>query len=190
VLACEEIDGEGNFAISVEVPAGAVEMVGVGVGEGDAFPAEALALPAKAVGVDGENVVKAGEEDEAGGGCGEGLGDGAEGKMDAVLGGKRIDEIGVASGNGEEAIRVRAGKDAGGEREAAEAEGAGGEEVGGGFGFYVEQKSAAAHGILFAGYVLRVDVLARGSDERRCGEDARGPGLREGLGTHAKCSHP
>ena len=32
VMAVGEVDGEGDVAIGVEVPAGAVEMVGVGVG--------------------------------------------------------------------------------------------------------------------------------------------------------------
>ena len=166
MLAGDEVDGEGDFAVGVEVPAGAVEVVGVGVGEGDAFPAETRALPAKAVGVDGENVVKAGEEDDAGGRCGKDLGDGAEGKVDAVLGGERVDDVSVAAGEGEEVVGVRAGEDAGGEREVAEAESAGGEKVRAGRGFYVEQKSAAVHGVFFAGDVLRVDELARGRDER------------------------
>jgi hypothetical protein len=39
VFAREEIDGERDFAISLEIPAGAVEVVGVGVGESDSLPA-------------------------------------------------------------------------------------------------------------------------------------------------------
>ncbi len=162
----------------------------VGVGEGDAFPTEARALPAEAVRVDGEDVVEAGEEDDAGGRCGKDPGHGAEGKMDAVLGGLRVDDVGVAAGEGEEVVWMWAGEDAGGERGFAEAESASGEEVGRVGGFDVEEESAAVHGVFFAGNVLRIDVLACGSDERRCGEDARGPGLREGGGAHAKCSQP
>ena len=80
--AGDEVDGEGEFAVGVDVPADAVEVVVVGVGEGDAFPAEAGGLPAEAGGVDGEDVVEAGEEEDAGVGCGEDLRDGAEGKVE------------------------------------------------------------------------------------------------------------
>jgi hypothetical protein len=121
VRAGTEVDGEGDFAVGVQIPASAVKVVGVGVGERDAFPAEARALPAKAVGVDGENVVKAGEEDDAGGGCREDLGGGAEGQVEAVPGGERVDEIGVAAGEGEEVVGARAGEDSGGKRRVAKA---------------------------------------------------------------------
>lgn len=46
--AGQEIDGEGEFAIGLKVPTGAVKVVGVGVSEGEAFPAKSSRLPANA----------------------------------------------------------------------------------------------------------------------------------------------
>ncbi len=48
-----EVYGEGEIAVGLEVPAGAVEVGCVGVGEGEAFPAKAGGLPADTVGVEG-----------------------------------------------------------------------------------------------------------------------------------------
>ena len=96
----EKVDGEGDFTVGLEVPAGAVQVLSVSVGEGDAFPAEAGALPADACGVEGEDGVKASEEEDSGGGCGEDLSDGAERQVEAAVGGLGIDEVSVASRDG------------------------------------------------------------------------------------------
>ena len=100
VGAVEKVDGEGDFAVGLEVPAGAVEVLGVSVGQGDAFPAEAGALPADACGVEGEDGVKASKEEDAGGRCGKDLSDGPERQVEAAVGGLGIDEVSVASRDG------------------------------------------------------------------------------------------
>src|ERR1700760_2534634 len=102
--AGEEVDGEGDIAIGVEMPAGAVQVMRVCVGERDAFPAEAGGLPAEGGRIDSEDVMEAGEDKNTACRGGEDLGNGAEGEMDAAVGGKRVDHVCVAAGEGKKVV--------------------------------------------------------------------------------------
>ncbi|HEY5381957.1 MAG TPA: 16S rRNA (guanine(966)-N(2))-methyltransferase RsmD, partial [Acidobacteriaceae bacterium] len=192
VLAGLEVDGEGDFAVGLHVPAETVQLAIANLVERDALPAEAGGFPEQACRAEGGYGVEAGEQDEIGFGCGENLHDGTQRKVKALLGGARVDEVGVPSGDGEQVVRARTGPHTRGQRGVAEAERAGGEKAASAGRFDEQQKSAARERVLFAGDALRPDDLACGSDERRGVQNLCGPCCGEcgGGRGHRRCSQP
>ena len=109
MLASAEVDGEGEFFVGVEIPAGAVEGIAFDRGDADSLPTEALGLPCFAIGSPCEQGVEAGEEEKILLGERAGVDYGLEWNVGGVLGVERVDDVGVASGDSAELVGVRAG---------------------------------------------------------------------------------
>ena len=76
-----------------------------------------------------------------------------------------VDDVGVASCDGAELLRVGAGIDSGGHRLVSETEGAGCEEGSSGDGVDEELECSAGEGVFFSGDLLGVGELAGWGDE-------------------------
>jgi len=178
MLAGAEINGEGNIFVGAKIPAGAVECIAFDARDADALPTKALGLPCFAIGSPCDQGVEAGEEEKVLLGERAGVDDGHEGNEGGVLGVQRVNDVGVASGDGAKFVRVGAGVDASGHGGIGKAEGAGGEEVAAACGMDEELERAASESIFFTGNLLWVGELTRRGDERRVFQDFGGPGAR------------
>ena len=85
--------------------------------------------------------------------------------MSGLVGVVGVDDVGVASCEGAEVVRVGAGIDAGWHGFVGEAEGTGCEEVSAGGWVDEELKGASGEGVLFSGDLLGVGELAGWCDQ-------------------------
>lgn len=103
---CPQVEGEWGFPVGHHVPALAVEDVAVDGMDGQAFRREFFGLPGLAVDAPGEDGVMADEQEQALGWNGANFKNRAKGDHDEAFGVLCVDQVGVATGDGADFIRV------------------------------------------------------------------------------------
>ena len=170
-----EIDSEGTLLISEKVPAGSVESVAFDQCDADAFPTKFACVPSLAVSAPCKDGVEAYEEKQLLRGKRMNGDDGLEGDVDRALWDRRLDDVGVAPGDGAEFVGVGAGENAGGHRGVCKAEGAGREERTSLCLAHEDLQRAPREGIFFTVDLMRVREVTRRRNERSALENFSGP---------------